>query len=250
MTRAGLSGLISVRPNLHFDVHQLLLFPLIPGNPSGLHISAVVVGSSEKHKPAVVEPPAGRPLACAVVVRPVVVVPVWSAELHAVVTAEAVRSRARVVPHVQSVVVSLSVNLERLVLGVDATPVEVEEVHAHLVVTLIGHEEEVVVAEPEVLGDLTEALAVGPPAAVERERGIGAAQDGRPAAGGRVHVAVDRDRAVGVEQRHVVDAACAVPRVVQPTAVCVRETRPGNVVSSAVFLPRVCMCTCVLCVCV
>ena len=89
-----------VWPNLHFNVFQLLLFPVIPRDATVFDVSSVVIWPGEKYEPAVVEPPAGRPFPGTVVVRPVIVVPVRGAELHPIVAAESIGGGARVVADV------------------------------------------------------------------------------------------------------------------------------------------------------
>ena len=206
--------------NLHFNVLQLLLFPVIPWNASIFNVRGVVIRSGEKNKPTVVKPPACCPLAGTVIVRPVVMVPVWGAELHPVVAAEAVRGGAGVIPQVQAVVIALPVNFKRLILRVNPAAVVIVQIHSKLVKSLVWNKENVVVSEPEFLGHLTEALPVGLPASVEVEAAVSAPHEHRPASRRGVHVTVHGYRTVCVERRDVVNPTRPVTGVVQSTTVC------------------------------
>ena len=123
---------MAVRSYFHLRFPELLGLPVVPRYPAVLDVGVVVVRTVQDDKPAVVEPPSCAPLAGTVVVGGPVVVLVVGAEGDPVVVGQSVGGRARVVRHVELVVVPRPADVEVKILSIHTTTVEIPQVSSQL----------------------------------------------------------------------------------------------------------------------
>ena len=103
------------------------------------YLGDVVVRPGEEAEPAVVEPPARHPLLGAVVALVTIVVLVWRAELHPVMTFHRVPRTPLVIVDVQPEVVPLTVDVKCLIECVNFVTTKIPEIKSNLILFLISY---------------------------------------------------------------------------------------------------------------